>query len=175
MALRRVGGLRAAGLALAGLLGLTSAWAVAPLPATVSAAAVPDGVSARLAIDTCLKRLNPETDIGYERISAHCPDLARRIEASGWSVWLPRDWKRPGNDLSAGGLRQLEQLLAAGNGVSSSGPGRLNVAALPTVLASLAQDGAAESRGWWTRTKAWLRDVFERGEEEDDDWFSHLV
>jgi hypothetical protein len=136
-----------------------------------AAAAVPDGSAARLAIDTCLERLNPEIDIGYERISARCPDLARRVEESGWSVWLPQDWKRPGNDLSAGGLRQLEELLAA-DGTTYR---RLTVVGLPAVLASLAGDSAAESHGWWTRTKAWLRDVFERGEEEDDDWFSRFV
>lgn len=194
-----VGGLMARCLALAGLLGLVPGLAVAAVSAQAAAAAAradltPPGVAvapraealpvsgelARLAIDTCLKRLNPEIDIGYERISARCPDLTRRIEQSGWSVWLPRDWKRPGNDLSAGGLRQLGELLAAGDGASAaltpaSGARQLNVAALPGVLASLAGDGAAETRGWWSRTKAWLRDVFERGEEEDDDWFSRFV
>jgi len=152
-------------------------WAHGPaVAAAARAAATPSsGESARLAIDTCLERLNPEIDIGYERISARCPDLARRIDESAWSVWLPRDWKRPGNDLSAGGLRQLQELLAGDAPAVRTGERQLNVAALPAVLASLAGDSAAQSRGWWTRTKAWLRDVFERGEEEDDDWFSRFV
>jgi hypothetical protein len=156
---------------------VTSAVVAAPA-AAVTASSEP----ARLGISDCLKRLNPEIDIGYERISARCPDLVRRIEASGWSVWLPRDWKRPGNDLSAGGLRQLGELVAVSSGGASSGTGasvggarQLDVAGLPAVLASLAKGGAAENHGWWIRTKAWLRDVFERGEEEDSDWFSRFV
>ena len=151
-----------------GLLALVASAAVAAVPAASSE-------SARLALNDCLSRLNPEIDIGYERISARCPDLARRVEASTWSVWLPRDWKRPGNDLSAGGLRQLGELVASTDGASSAGTRQLNVTALPGVLASLVADSAAESHGWWTRTKAWLRDVFERGEEEDSDWFSRFV
>jgi len=178
MAGGRVGGFAAACLALAGLPGLGSAAPAHGAEVPVRAAAnakVASGEPARLAIDDCLRRLNPEIDIGYEHISARCPDLARRIEASGWAVWLPRDWKRPGNDLSAGGLRQLAELLASGDGARSAGTRQLNVTALPAVLASLAGDRANESRGWWNRTKAWLREVFERGEEEDDDWFSHFV
>jgi hypothetical protein len=174
MAGGQVGGFAAACLALVAALGMASAAAPVRVGATVTAA-VTSSESARLAIDNCLKKLNSEIDVGYERVSARCPDLARQIDASGWSVWLPREWKRPGNDLSAGGLRQLGELLAAGDGASLPGPHRLNVAGLPAVLASLARDNAAETRGWWTRTKAWLRDVFERGEEEDDDWFSRIV
>jgi hypothetical protein len=165
--------------------GFAASVSIVALAALAPAAAAPVGAAApltvtssesvRLAIDTCLRKLNPEIDIGYERISARCLDLARRIEASGWSVWLPPDWQRPGNDLSAGGLRQLEELLAAGDGTPTSGFHQLTVAGLHTVLASLAGDSATESHGWWTRTKAWLRKVFARGEEEDDDWFSRFA
>src|SRR5262249_32636411 len=102
-----------------GLLGLVAAAAIATGPAASSD-------SARLAINDCLKRLNPEIDIGYERISARCPDLARRIDASGGSIWLPREWQRPGNDLSAGGLRQLGELLAGDAAAARTVPRQLN-------------------------------------------------
>ena len=50
------------------------------------------------AIDGCLPRLNPDVDVGYDRVVARCPVLARRFEESGVSAWLPRDWRRPGKD-----------------------------------------------------------------------------
>jgi len=134
--------------------------------------------AARGAIDSCVGRLNPDTDIGYERIAARCPDLARRLDETGLSAWLPRDWKRSGNDLSSGGLRELGNLLALEDRDSAALPARAhqpNVSHLPAVLAGLAGGDAAAGHAWWVRTKAWLRDVFERREEEDDSWFSRVV
>jgi hypothetical protein len=132
----------------------------------------------RGAIDSCIGRLNPETDIGYERVAARCPDLARRLEEAGLSAWLPRDWKKPGNDLSSGGLRELGNLLARQDRDNAASPARahqLDVSHLPAILAGSAGGDAVEGRGWWARTKAWLRDMFEHREEEDDSWFSRVV
>jgi hypothetical protein len=148
------------------------------LAVAVSASAGTSSEAARIAIDSCIERLTPDIDIGYDRIAARCPDLARHLQESGASVWLPRDWKRRANDLSAGGLRELEELLARQSrdtAASETRSRRLNTDHLPAVLASLAGSGAAGRNGWWTRTKAWIRDVFERREEEDDDWFSRVV
>jgi hypothetical protein len=134
--------------------------------------------AARGAVDSCIGRLNPETDIGYERVAARCPDLARRLDAAGLSAWLPRNWEKPGNDLSSAGLRELGNLLALEDRDSAAVPARVhqpNISHLPAILAGLAGGDPAEGRGWWTRTKAWLRDVFEHREEEDDSWFSRVV
>jgi hypothetical protein len=134
--------------------------------------------AARGAIDSCIGRLNPETDIGYERVASRCPDLARRLDEAGLSAWLPRDWKRPGNDLSSAGLRELGNLLALEDRDSAALPARSrqpDVRHLQAVLAGLAGSDGSEAHGWWARTKAWLRDVFERREEEDDSWFSRVV
>jgi len=134
--------------------------------------------AARVAVDSCIKRLNPETDIGYERVAARCPDLVRRLDAAGLSSWLPRDWRRPGNDLSPGGLRELGNLLALQDRDSAASEARVrrpDVGHLPAVLAGFASGAGVEHKGWWARTKAWLRDVFERREEEDDSWFSRVV
>jgi len=134
--------------------------------------------AARGAIDSCVGRLNPETDIGYERVAARCPDLARRLDEAGLSAWLPRDWKKAGNDLSSGGLRELGNLLALEDRDRAASPARAHqpdVSHLPSVLAGFSGGDAAEGYGWWARMKAWLRDVFERREEEDDSWFSRVV
>lgn len=134
--------------------------------------------AARGAIDSCIGRLNSDTDIGYERIVTRCPDLARRLDQAGLSAWLPRDWKRPGNDLSSGGLRELGNLLALedrDSAASSAPPHKPDVSHLAAILAGFAGGDAAGGRGWWARTKAWLRDVFEHREEEADSWFSRVV
>src|ERR1700744_463467 len=61
-------------------------------------------------IDSCVKRLDPQVDIGYERIAARCPDLVRQLQQGTGSVWLPRGWNEPGNSLSADSLRELREL-----------------------------------------------------------------
>jgi hypothetical protein len=113
------------------------------------------------AIDTCVRRLNPDIDTGYDRIVARCPNLARRLDESGLSVWLPRDWQRPGNDLSAGGLRELRGLLAD---ELTSRPQRMSVPSVERVHAVLAslERTDPERSGWWGRTRKWLRDLSER-------------
>src|SRR5690242_8097309 len=63
------------------------------------------------AIDHCVKRLDPQTDVGYERVAARCPDLTRQLDASSWSAWLPPEWKAPNNDLSAESLKDLRQVV----------------------------------------------------------------
>lgn len=134
--------------------------------------------AARGAIDSCIGRLNPETDIGYERVAARCPDLALRLDQAGLSGWLPRDWKKSGNDLSSGGLRELGNLLALedrDSAVSDARPNHPDVSHLPAVLAGFAGRDVGGGHGWWARTKAWLRDVFERREEEEDSWFSRVI
>src|SRR5690348_4388625 len=103
--------------------------------------------AARGAIDSCIGRLNPETDIGYERVAARCPDLARRLDEAGLTDWLPRDWKKPGNDLSQGGLRELGNLLARQGYDSPVSPARAHqpdVSHLAAVLASFARGDATE-------------------------------
>ena len=129
------------------------------------------------AIDGCLPRLNPDIDVGYDRVIARCPVLVRRLDESGVSAWLPHDWRRPGNDLSAGGLRELRFSLSrefAGN--AGDEPVRApSVERVGAVLASLAR-GDDERSGWWARTKAWLRGVFARGEPAaEEGWLARMV
>jgi hypothetical protein len=131
------------------------------------------------AIDACVLRLNPEVDIGYDRVAARCPALVRRVSESGVAAWLPRDWQRPGNDLSAGGLRELRQSLARELTVAGDGAGERvgapSVERIHDVLASLARSDGERS-GWWARTKAWLRSAFEQGEPAaEEGWLARMV
>ncbi len=117
-------------------------------------------------MDGCIKRLDPQTDIGYERIDARCPDLMQRLDASSWSAWLPRDWKAASNDLSPSSLRELHALvtreLAVRPASRTPDPVRLT-----GILAAL---GATEpeQRGVWGPFTRWLREALERSDPSAD-------
>ena len=141
------------------------------VPVRAPAAAAQDALSA---IDSCVRRLDPGVDIGYERIATRCPDLARRLEKADWSAWLPRTWQQPDNDLSAGGLQELRVLVARELATHPMVP-TPRVERLPAILAGLGQ-GAHQPAGWWARCKAWLRDVFGRsGQADADSGFTRLI
>jgi len=123
-------------------------------------------------LEPCIRRLDPQVDIGYERVAARCPELTRLLEQSGLVAWLPKDWKESHNDLSAGGLRQLEELaareLATRSGVRTADPSRLR-----PVLAEL--NTVQPQQSWWARFKAWLRSALESSQRTSgDDWLSSL-
>jgi hypothetical protein len=124
------------------------------------------------ALDACLGRLDPELDIGYDRIAARCPDLAKQIDHGAWTPWLPRGWKEPGNDLSAGSLREFRELVGreSAASVSLQAP---DIRHLKGVLNGL--EGTS-TEGWWSRFKAWLRARLETREQStDESWFTRMV
>jgi hypothetical protein len=125
-------------------------------------------------VGACISRLDAQVDIGYDRIAARCPDLVRQIEQGSWSAWLPRGWKEPGNDLSAGGLKELREL--AGSEITAPTPAHtLDVGKLNRVLAELGHPGATDESGW-SRFKAWLRSILEPREPAPaDNWFTKMV
>jgi hypothetical protein len=126
------------------------------------------------AIDACAQRLNPDSDTGYDRIVVRCPNLAHRLNESGLSVWLPREWQRSRNDLSAGGLRELSRLLEREltPNQQQSSPA---VERVPAVLASLERTDPEHS-GWWARTRTWLRNLFETpATGSNEGWLNRMI
>jgi Domain of unknown function (DUF4129) len=150
------------------------------LPITVlvvmASAAAPMAIAddALGAIDTCVRKLDPDVDIGYERIAARCPELMRRLDESSWSTWLPRDWKQPGNDLSAGSLQELRVLVARELGTHTTAR-TPRVERLSRVLVDLGETSRGHD-GWWTRFKAWLHDVFgQHAQVDDEGWLARMI
>jgi hypothetical protein len=123
-------------------------------------------------VDSCVRRLDPQLDIGYDRIAARCPELARQLDNGGWGPWLPRGWKEPGNDLSAGGLKEFRELVDRES--AATVPSRTpDVRHLKSVLTELAGNSR---EGGWSRFKSWLRSILERREEStDESWFTRMV
>jgi hypothetical protein len=123
-------------------------------------------------IDNCVGRLDPQLDIGYDRIAARCPELTRQLEGGAWAPWLPRGWKESGNDLSAGSLREFRELVDRENGASGSFAAP-DVRRLHTILTALAR---SRSESGWSRFKSWLRSLLERREEPtDESWLTRMV
>src|SRR5262245_30678106 len=110
---------------------------------TAALAQEPDA-AALAAIDSCVARLDPELDVGFDRIAARCPELARTLEHSGWAAWLPRGWKESRNDLSAGSLTELRAVV-----IRELRPPQVartpQVARLHEILAEMGQTPAAGS------------------------------
>jgi hypothetical protein len=146
--------------------------AAQPSATVGSAAAQVQGTSELPNIDSCVGRLDPELDIGYDRIATRCPDLVKQLDHGAWAPWLPRGWKEPGNDLSAGSLKEFRELVSRED-VATISARTPDVRHLQSVLSGLA---AKQTEGWWSKFKSWLRSVLETREQvPDESWFSRMV
>ena len=142
------------------------------LLALLLAAALPPCAQARdalEAIDDCVARLDTELDVGYARIAARCPDLTAALAESSFAPWLPADWKRPDNQLSAAGLSELRAQLARESGRRDNRRPAPRTERVAAALATVAHD-AAGSIGWWQRLKDWLRRILATHAQTDSGW-----
>ncbi len=145
---------------IAGAAAAISAASVSVSAAVAAVAPPAFGQNALESIDACIRRLDPQTDVGYGTIAARCPDLTRQLEGSSWAAWLPPDWQRPGNDLTAESLAALR--IQVQGELALTAPSR--AASLESLHGILNDLGPLEPQraGWWSRLTLWLRDVFER-------------
>lgn len=146
------------------------------MSAGIAYARAPDALTA---LEACAGGLDPELDLGYERIAARCPDLTPALEHSPWAAWLPTDWKDPHNQLSAAGLRALHDTLARevaalGAGAPPGGTRALHPERVRAVLERLMRPERAEV-GWWVRFKRWLREVLTAQPQDDSRWWRRLL
>jgi hypothetical protein len=139
--------------------------------AAVSCAQARDAVQA---IDDCVPKLDTALDVGYARIAERCPDLTPALTQSRWAPWLPADWQRPNNQLSAPGLEELRALLAraAAPSVAARAPPRIDRVA--AVLAA-ATHSDANTGSWWLRFKDWLHRILTPRARADSGWLRRLL
>jgi hypothetical protein len=126
------------------------------------------------AIDECVARLDTALDVGYARIAERCPELTPALSQSRWAPWLPADWQRPNNQLSATGLTELRALLvrATAPSVAARAPPRTERVA--AVLAAATHSDANEGN-WWLRFKDWLHRILASRTQADSGWLSRLL
>ncbi len=143
------------------LLLLVLPWAAAPA----------DAGPANTLIDACVSQLDAQTDVGYARIAARCPELVRQLRTGYWAAWLPARWQEPNNDLSADGLRDLQRL-AAYETALTVGRDKLDLQLLPTALARLPHPEASR----WSRLRSSLRGGFQRAPARpQESWSSQFL
>ncbi len=151
-------------------LALTLALAL-PL-ATAAQEAVLEDDAALAAVEACRARLDPAVDIGIERIARRCPQLLPALERAPWRELLPRDLRARREDVTAGSLRALAQLVrqAAREDAWREPPARAD---LDPILAEL--DTAERSGTNWQRFKRWLAAKFEVRRTNDTGWLDELL
>jgi hypothetical protein len=146
-----------------------------PAHADIGPLASPPSVESLVAIiDACRERLDPQIDIGFERIVARCPDLARRLEQNELAAWLPEGWKDTGNNLSVGSLHELAVLMRREIATHSSRPAP-SVQHLHVVLSEIGQ--APERRNsLWKRMRLWMNKVLPSNDEPGDTgWIPRMI
>jgi hypothetical protein len=122
---------------------------------------------ALVALDACRARLDVRTDIGLERISRRCPELLRTLANAPWSNLLPKDLLERRDEISADSLRELGELIRA-SGREPASRATPDVEKLAPVLAALGEKGQ-QGATRWERFKQWLKDKFDRREEDKDE------
>jgi len=126
------------------------------------------------ALDTCAGKLDPQLDVGYARIAVRCPQLSEHLARADIEPWLPQGWRDAGNDLSAGGLRELHTLLARELAAAPAGLAP-SAHALRGVLAELGA-GAQQRGGVWSRVRNWLRTLAaRRADPQEPGYLARLV
>jgi len=134
----------------------------------------PPLADALTALQGCAARLDRAADVGFERIVARCPDLPQRLKADGFEGWLPAGWQDAKNDLSAGSLEELRNLLARASAAHATRAAP-QVQALRSVLEQIGATGQARS-GLWQRIRAWLRNLYvESDEPQEPGWLARMV
>jgi len=125
-------------------------------------------------IDGCVARLDPELDVGFDKIAARCPELAPSLARSPWSAWLPLDWDRADDGLSADGLRALRALIVA-ESRRTAGAHAPDTGHVAAVLASVAPP-AQRHDSPWQRFRAWLRQALTvRSGTAERSWLGRLL
>jgi hypothetical protein len=125
-------------------------------------------------IDECIAKLDASVDVGYARIAERCPQLTAALSQAPYASWLPADWKRPDNQLSAQGLSELRVLLARAadaHPLRAAAPDTRHVAAVLQVLAL--QEQAHVS--WWSRFKEWLRQIMSLPSQPNESWLARWL
>jgi len=126
------------------------------------------------AVDECRAKLDPRTDIGIERVRRRCPELLPALESAPWRDLLPATLGERREEISAGSLRALAELVRH---ASDEGEGRLapDREALAPVLAELGDKGK-QGATRWQRFTNWLKQKYtDRGKEVEAGWLDRLA
>jgi hypothetical protein len=145
--------------------GLLGAALVLSGAAFTSGAAPADDAALR-AVEACRARLEPSADVGIERIQKRCPELLPALATAPWRDLLPRTLRERREEITAGSLRALEELVRqSGEGAPlRAAPTREKLDPVLAELGAKGQEGATR----WERFKRWLKEKLEKRKDDDD-------
>lgn len=121
--------------------------------------------SPRQVLDACIDSIKPET-VGLEDMEETCPGLEGALEQLGIMELMPANQH---SLLTRAGLINLRSLLD--RYAQPPEHGEVGVDALHSVLESMREPAEAErSQSWHDRFRRWLRETFDRKEDQANPW-----
>ena len=121
--------------------------------------------SPRQVLDDCITKLDSDVR-GLEDLEAACPGLKSALDRSGLIALLPAQQH---SLLSRAGLINLRSLLERYE--QPPEPGEISVDGVHAVLESMREPAEAEhSQGWYDRFRRWLRQAFDKKEDQANPW-----
>lgn len=126
--------------------------------------------SPRQVLDACIDSLGPDV-IGLEDMEKTCPELKASLQQLGIAVLVPDDQQ---SLLTRDGLINLRSLLERYQQPPEHG--EIAVDGVDTVLESLREPVQAErSLSWYERFRRWLREAFDKKEEQANPWLGRWL
>jgi len=132
----------------------------------VAAGALAADDAALRVVEACRARLDPATDVGFERIQKRCPELLPALASAPWRNLLPQTMRERRDEISAESLRALEELVRqSGSGVKlRDAPSRKKLEPVLAELGAKGQEGATR----WERFKRWLKEKLDNRKDDDE-------
>jgi len=117
-------------------------------------------------VEACRARLDPQTDLGLERVERRCPELRAALRNAPWRELLPGTLDERREQISAASLGALVELVKRSGDATAHRPAP-DREALGGVLAELGAQGQ-QGATRWERFKRWLQQKFEDRKEDDE-------
>jgi len=118
------------------------------------------------AVEACRAKLDPQADIGIERVERRCPGIRAALRNAAWRELLPGTLGERREQISAASLSALVELVKESSDTTQrrAAPDRQLLGAVLEGLGAEGQQGATR----WERFKRWLKQKFEDRKEDDE-------
>lgn len=118
------------------------------------------------AVEACRAKLDPQVDIGIERVERRCPGLGAALKSAAWHDLLPGTLGERREQISSASLAALVDLVKRSADATQRRPAP-DRELLTDVLAGLGAEGQ-QGVTRWERFKRWLKQKFEDRKQDDE-------
>jgi len=118
------------------------------------------------AVETCRAKLDPQADIGIERVERRCPGIRAALRNAPWRELLPGTLGERREQISAASLGALAELVKRSSDAAlrRAAPDRQLLAGVLEGLGAEGQQGTTR----WERFKRWLKQKFEDRKDDSE-------